>query len=71
MTPKEWNGIAVHSHQSQHAIDWDDDMLKTNVSGYWKRRTVEAIHIRWREATMNLDSGLQLPTTSKDARQKW
>ena len=56
------NGIAVHAHQSQHAINWDGVKVKRSVSGYWKRRTTEAIHIRLSEGTMNLDNGLQLST---------
>ena len=55
------NGIAVHTHQSQHAINWDGAKVKRSVSGYWKRRTREAIHIRLSEGNMNLDNGLQLP----------
>ena len=56
------NGIAVHAHQSHHAIDWDGTTVKTSVTRYWQRRTTEAIHIRMSRGTMNLDSGLQLPT---------
>ena len=56
------NGIAVHAHQSQHAINWDGAEVKRSVSGYWKRRTTEAIHIRLSERTTNLDKDLQLPT---------
>ena len=56
------NDIAVHAHQSQHAIDWDGAKVKRSVSGYWKRRTTEAIHIRLSVGSMNLDNGLQLPT---------
>ena len=55
------NGIAVHTHQSQRAINWDGAKVKRTVSGYWKRRTTEAIHIRLSEVTMNLDNGHQLP----------
>ena len=38
------NGIVVHTHQSQHIINWDGAKMKRSVSGYWKR-TTEAIHI--------------------------
>ena len=27
------NGIAVHAHESNHTIDWDE--ARSNVSGYW------------------------------------
>ena len=56
------NGIAVHAHQCQHTFNWDGAKVKRRVSGYWKRRTTEAIHIRLSEGTMNLDNDLQLPT---------
>ena len=56
------NGIAVHAHESQHAIDWEGARVKRYVSGYWQRRTSEAIQIKMSHGTMNLDSGLQLPT---------
>ena len=60
------NGIAVHAHQSQHAIDWDGAKVKRSVSGYWKSRTTEAIHIQLSVGSMNLDSGLQLSSFSGD-----
>ena len=50
------NGIAVHVHQSQRAIDWDGAKVKRGVSEYWKRRSTEAIHIRLSGGTMNLDN---------------
>ena len=57
------NGIAVHARESNHTIDWDGARAKRSVmTGYWQRRTIEAIHIKLNEKTMNLDSGLQLPT---------
>ena len=56
------NGIAVHAHESQHAIDWEGASVKRCVSGYWQRRTSKAIQIKMSHGTMNLDSGLQLPT---------
>ena len=55
------NGIAVHAHESNHAIDWDDALVRS-VSGYWQRRATEAIRIKRSRETMNLDGGLQLPT---------
>ena len=57
------NGIAVHAHESNHTIDWDGARVKrSGMTGYWQRRTIEAIHIKLNEKTMNLDGGLQLPT---------
>ena len=56
------NGIAVHAHESNHMIDWDGARVKrSGMTGYWQRRTTEAIHIK-SEETMNLDGGLQLST---------
>ena len=31
------NGIAVHAHESNHVVDWDDAQVRS-VSGYWQRR---------------------------------
>ena len=57
------NGIAVHVHESNHTIDWDGARVKrSGMISYWQRRTIEAIHIKLNEKTMNLDNGLQLPT---------
>ena len=35
---------------------------RSGMTGYWQRRKIKAIHIKLNEKTMNLDSGLQLPT---------
>ena len=57
------NGIAVHTHELNHTIDWDGTRVKSSgMTGYWQRRTIEAIHIKLSEKTMYLDGGLQLPT---------
>ena len=57
------NSIAVHAHESNHTIDWDGARVKrSDMTGYWQRRTTEAIHIKQSEKTMNLDGGLQLLT---------
>ena len=39
------NGIAVHSHEQSHAIDWDGAIVKNSVTCYWQRR-MEAINIK-------------------------
>ena len=45
------------------AIDWDGARVKrSSMTGYWQRRTIEAMDIKLSEKTMNLDGGLQLPT---------
>ena len=56
------NGIAVHAHKTQHGIDWNGAQVKKMETNYWKRRTIEAIQIKISSETMNLDSGLQLPS---------
>ena len=48
---KPEDGIAVHVHDSHHAIDWDGATVKGSVTGYRKRRTTEAIstsELAWR-----------------------
>ena len=45
------NGIAVHAHESQHTIDWEGARVKRCVSGYWQRRTSEAIQIKMSHGT--------------------
>ena len=54
------NGIAVHVQKSQHAIDWEGAKVQATATGYWNRRTMEAIHIRKKGKSMNLDCGLNL-----------
>ena len=57
------NGITVYAHESNHMIDWDGARVKrSGMTGYWQRRTAEAIHIKMSEETVNLDGGLQLST---------
>ena len=56
------NGIAVHVHNTQHAIDWTGAKVSKTEANYWRRRTMEAIQIKTNENTMNLDSGLLLPS---------
>ena len=49
--------------QSIPTIDWDGARVKrSGMTGYWQRGTIEAIHIKLSEKTMNLDGGIQLPT---------
>ena len=55
------NGIAVHVQDSNHTIDWKGATVEKRVSGYWQRRTEEAIEIRRMNPNMNLDRGLLLP----------
>ena len=56
------NGIPVHAYEIQHKVNWNGAKVKKMEANYWKRRTFEAIKIKASSETMNLDSGLQLPT---------
>ena len=55
------NGIAVHVQKTDHHINWEGATVKRRESGFWQRRTAEAIQIRMRSPNMNLDKGLLLP----------
>jgi hypothetical protein len=55
------NGIAVHVQTTEHGINWEGASVRWKGTGFWQRRTAEAIHNRRSNPTMNLDSGLVLP----------
>ena len=41
------NGITVNTYELNHTIDWDGARVKrSGMTGYWQRRTIEAIHIQ-------------------------
>ena len=40
------NGIAVHVQKTDHHINWEGATVKRRESGFWQRRTAEAIQIR-------------------------
>ena len=40
------NGIAVHVIDHNHRVDWEDAKVLEKEPRYWKRRTLEAIHIQ-------------------------
>ena len=46
---------------TEHGINWEGASVRWKGTGFWQRRTAEAIHIRRSNPTMNLDSGLVLP----------
>ena len=56
------NRIAVHVANTNHSIDWANTKVVKTVPGYWERRTAEAILIKKSQESMNLDSGLLLPS---------
>ncbi len=59
------SGIAVYVHNTQYVIDWMGARVRQREANYWRRRTIEAIHIKTSKDTMNLDSGLLLPSVWK------
>ena len=59
----EKNRIAVHVFKHDHRIAWDEARIATLETSYWRRRIKEAINIRSKKGTMNLDCGLTLSNT--------
>ena len=57
---KSTNGDAVHVHNNDHRIDWDEARIPEIESCYWKRRVLEALWICKQTSTMNLDCGLMV-----------
>ena len=51
------NGIAVHHFKHNHRIAWDEATVSPLETSYWRRRVQEAINIRTKKETMNLDCG--------------
>ena len=49
------NGIAVHASDHDHRVDWEAARVLEQEPRYWKRRTLEAIHIMRHGNTTNLD----------------
>ena len=47
---------------TNHSIDWANVKVVKTVPGYWEGRTAEAILIKKSQESMNLDSGLLLPS---------
>ena len=54
------NGIAVYAWDHDHRVDWEAARVLEQEPCYWKRRTLEAIHIMSHGNTTNLDCGLTL-----------
>ena len=54
------NGIAAHAWQAQHPVDWEAAKVRKHETNLWKRRVIEAIHIKSMPHTSNLDCGLHL-----------
>ena len=53
------NGVAVHAWDTQHEVDWEKVEVISEERHFWRRRVLEAIHIR-RSDNTNLDCGLTL-----------
>ena len=54
------NGIAVHAWDHDHRVDWEAARVLEQEPRYWKRQTLEAIHIMRHGNTTNLDCRLML-----------
>ena len=52
--------IAAHAWDAQHQVNCDSVSAKEVVTHLWKRKTMEAIHIKTQPCTGNLDSRLLL-----------
>ena len=59
----ENNGIAAHVFKHDHRIAWGETTVATSEASYWRRRVKEAINIRNKKETMNLDCRLTLSNT--------
>ena len=49
------NGIAVHANDHNHRVDWEGAKVLQEELRYWRKRTLEAIHIHRRKQTSNLE----------------
>ena len=54
------NGIAAHTCQQLHQVDWSAAKVRCTEQHHWKRKVLEAIHIQQQENTSNLDCGLHI-----------
>ena len=58
------NGIAVHSNNFEHQIDWKSAKVIHHEPHYYKRKVVESLNITGiKDKSMNLDVGLRLNPT--------
>ena len=56
----EKNGIAVHTWNEQHMVDWQAAKVIRIETNYSRRRTIEALHIHKQQLSSNLDCGRTL-----------
>ena len=61
------NEIAVHANNHNHKVDGEGVKVLEEEPRYWRRRTLEVIHIHRREQTSILDCGLALNDTDSTA----
>ena len=52
------NGIATHAWDRDHKVNWEEARVIQTEPFYWKRRVLEALWIKGRGTTSNLDCGL-------------
>ena len=54
------NGIATHTWDHEHRVNWEEARVVRTEPHYWKRRMLEALRIQSIGNTSNLDCGLTL-----------
>ena len=54
------NGVAVHTWEQQHHVNWEGAKVINSEQHYTKRRVLEAIWIHKTKINSNLDCGLSL-----------
>ena len=54
------NGVAVHAWDEGHSVNWEGARVRCNEPNMWKRKVLEAIHIKLQPLTSNLDCGLTM-----------
>ena len=58
------NGIAAHTWNQQHQVNWDSAKVKMFEQHLWKRKVLEAICIKETRENNNLDCGLNMNQVS-------
>ena len=54
------NGVAVHAWDESHRVNWKGARVRDTEQDLWKRKVLEAMHIKLQPHTSNLDCGLTM-----------
>ena len=54
------NGIAMHVHNTAHAVNWQEARILAGEDNWGRRRVCEALEIDQRRLMKNLDAGLTM-----------